>query len=132
MQGFEPCDAPWYTPTAAKPPWGSSRFTIGHSRNPSPDYFPVVAGHVTALWTQPKFTIPLFRIYMTLQQAQAQYDEILATLGVTEAQYRDRKFSFSSGDARLKELAFLEELISDLTNQSTTPTRCTLATYRRS
>lgn len=71
---------------------------------------------------------------MTLIELQAKRDEILSTLGMTAAEYQSRRLQFSSGDARLKEIAFLDEQIQDATDAGTTipRTRCTLATFRRS
>lgn len=70
---------------------------------------------------------------MTLADAVTQRDSILQNLGISRAQYQGRMFEFPVGDARLKELAYLEELIDKLTAQSNnTPTnRCTLAIFNR-
>ena len=72
---------------------------------------------------------------MTLADAQTRYDSILKTLGITETEFQSRRMQYSSGDARLKELMYLEEKITQLQNQqsgaSTMQSRCTLATFRR-
>ena len=75
------------------------------------------------------------KMALSLSDAQARYDAILKTLGITETEFQSRRMQYSSGDARLKELAFLEEKIEQLTAQAsgstTTRSRCTLATFRR-
>jgi len=68
---------------------------------------------------------------MTLDQAIAQRDEILSSMGVQRSQYQGRMIEYPTGDARLKELAYLEELIDKLQATGGNPTRCTLATFKR-
>lgn len=70
---------------------------------------------------------------MTLDQATAQRDAILQNLGISKSQYQGRSIEYPAGDARIKELAYLEDLIQKLTDQQngTGSTRCTLAIHRR-
>ena len=71
---------------------------------------------------------------MTLPEAQARYDAILRTLGITETEFQSRRMQYSSGDARIKELAFLKEEMDRLAQQASgnsSTSRCTLATFRR-
>lgn len=71
---------------------------------------------------------------MTLQQAIAQRDAILTSMGVSRAEFQQRSVEYSSGSDRLKELAYLEDLITQLTDQengNVRSSRCTYATHRR-
>lgn len=70
---------------------------------------------------------------MTLQDAITQRDAMLQNLGISKAQYQGRSFEFPTGDARIKELAYLEDLITQLTNQQAgaKSSRCTYGSFRR-
>jgi hypothetical protein len=74
-------------------------------------------------------------VQVTLAEAQVQYDSVLKSLGFTETEFQSRRLQYSSGDARLKELAFLEDLITKLTAQqsgsSSSGTRSTFAKFNR-
>ena len=79
---------------------------------------------------------------MTLEEAIAQRDAILANLGISRSMYQGRSIEYPVGDARLKELEYLDSLISagGSSSGSTTPvstpasqtvTRCTYAKFNR-
>jgi hypothetical protein len=53
---------------------------------------------------------------MTLLDLQSKRDKLLAQLGVTAVQRENYRIDFSSGDARLKELALLDDEIDKLTS----------------
>lgn len=70
---------------------------------------------------------------MTLQDAIAQRDAMLQNLGISKAQYQGRSFEFPVGDARIKELEYIEALINQLTNQAagSSNSRCTFGSFNR-
>lgn len=69
---------------------------------------------------------------MTLIEAQAKLDAILKTLGVSETQFQSQRVQYPIGDSRLKEIAFLEGKIAELSAPASAQTgRCNLATFRR-
>lgn len=70
---------------------------------------------------------------MILADALAQRDSILQNMGISKAQYQGRSFEFPVGDARIKELAYLEGLIKQLTDQQNNAgsTRSTYGSFRR-
>lgn len=72
---------------------------------------------------------------ITLEQAQAQADAILQSLGIARTQFQQRLIDYSTGDARLKELAYLQDLIASLASPTVAGggarSRCTFATFSR-
>lgn len=68
---------------------------------------------------------------MTLASAQAQRDQILASMGITKTQYENRSIEFSSGDFRIKEIAYLDALILKLSSPGTS-SMCTYGSSQRS
>lgn len=49
---------------------------------------------------------------MTRKKAHAQVDAILESLGISRTEFDKRRINYSTGDARLKELAYLQDLIT--------------------
>lgn len=79
---------------------------------------------------------------MTLEEAIAQRDAILENLGVSKSQYQGRSIEYPTGEARIKELAYLEDVISRGGTEaagsggggstgSQTTTRCTYGSFKR-
>jgi hypothetical protein len=70
---------------------------------------------------------------ITLEQAQSQADAILRSLGISRTKFQQREMDFSTGDARLKELSYLLDLIENLTAAPTQSqrTRCSYASHNR-
>jgi hypothetical protein len=70
---------------------------------------------------------------ITLEQVQAQADAILRSLGIARTRFQQREMDFAVGDARIKELGYLRDLIDELSAAPTHTerTRCTYASSGR-